>query len=315
MTQTTVLQVGPAHPLLARSLASAYDVVVLPPSDPDRSAVLAEHGPRVRVVVTSYGTPVDAALMAALPRLGAVAGFGVGFDNVDVEEAGRRGVLVSNTPGVLTDSVAEVAVGLAIDVLRRLPAADRYVRAGRWVADGAFPLTRQLSGRRVGILGLGRIGRAVADRLAAFGCPVAYSSRRPVEGSGYEYVASPVALAERSDILVVAVPGTASTAGLVDRGVLEALGPDGVLVNVARGSVVDEQALVDLLLDGRLGGAGLDVFDDEPHVPEALLALDSVVLLPHLASGTEEARSAMARLVLDNVASFLAHGRMVTPVG
>jgi lactate dehydrogenase-like 2-hydroxyacid dehydrogenase len=188
------------------------------------------------------------------------------------------------------------------------------VRAGRWELEGPFPLTRQLSGRRVGILGLGRIGQAIAERFTPFGCPVGYHSRRPVDGAPYDYFASPTALAEWAQVMVVVVPGTPQTAGLVDREVLEALGEDGVLVNVARGSVVDQQALVDLLLDGRLGGAGLDVFAAEPHVPEELLALDSVVLQPHVASGTVETRTAMARLVLDNVGRGLRGEPLVTPV-
>ncbi len=315
MDTPTVLLLGPALPSLEQGLRSAYDVVALPEAEPDRSRVLAEHGPRVRVTVTSVGVPLGAELMEALPELGAVANFGVGYDNIDVAEASRRGVVVSNTPDVLNDSVAELAVGLAIDVLRRVPAADRYVRAGRWEAGERFGLARQLSGRRVGILGLGRIGRGVADRFAAFGCPIGYHSRNQVDGIDHHYLASPVELAAWSQVLVVVVPGTPQTVRLVDREVLEALGSDGVLVNVARGSVVDEEALVDLLLDERLGGAGLDVYASEPHVPDALLALDSVVLLPHVGSATDEARWAMGQLVLDNVSSFLDSGRLVTPVG
>jgi lactate dehydrogenase-like 2-hydroxyacid dehydrogenase len=311
----TVLLLGQALPSLEQALRSAYDVVALPDAGPERSAVLAEQGSQVRVAVTSFGVPLDRELMDALPQLGAVANFGVGYDNIDVAEATRRGIVVSNTPDVLNASVAELAVGLAIDVLRRVPAADRYVRAGRWEAGDPFPLGRQLSGRRVGILGLGRIGADVADRFTAFGCPVGYHSRNRVAAVDHEYFSSPVELATWSEVLVVVVPGTRQTVRLVDRQVLEALGPDGVLVNVARGSVVDEEALVDLLLDERLGGAGLDVYAAEPHVPETLLALDSVALLPHVGSATEEARGAMGRLVFDNVASFLSSGRLVTPVG
>ncbi len=182
----TVLLLGQPLPSLEEGLRSAYDVVALPDTEPDRSRVLAEHGPRVRVAVTSVGVPLDGELMDALPRLGAVANFGVGYDNIDVAAASRRGVGVSNTPDVLNDSVAELTVGLAIDVLRRVPAGDRYVRAGRWEAGDPWPLGRQLSGRRVGVLGLGRIGRAVADRFVAFGCTVGYHSRNRGEGAPTE---------------------------------------------------------------------------------------------------------------------------------
>jgi lactate dehydrogenase-like 2-hydroxyacid dehydrogenase len=252
--------------------------------------------------------------MAALPNLGAVVNFGVGYDTTDVDAAAARGVLVSNTPDVLTDCVADTAVGLLIDVMRQFSASDRYVRAGRWPADGNYPLTRQVSNKRVGIIGLGRIGNAIALRLSAFGCVISYHNRRPVEGSPYEYVGSPVELARDVDVLVVAAAGGDGTRKLVSREVIDALGADGYLVNIARDSVVDEDALVDALVGGRLAGAGLDVFADEPHVPEALLTMDNVVLLPHVASGTIETRAAMEELTLRNLDSFLKAGTLVTPV-
>jgi lactate dehydrogenase-like 2-hydroxyacid dehydrogenase len=309
-----VLMVGPHLPSLEAALRAAYDVVQLPEADDQRAAVLAARGSEVRAATVAFGRPFRADLMAELPTLGAVAHFGVGYDNIDVVEASRLGVLVSNTPDVLSDSVAEVAVGLALDVLHRFPAADRYVRAGRWGSDGPFPLGRQLAGKAVGILGLGRIGQEIAARFEAFKCPVRYHSRRPVEGAAYEYAETPLALAALSDILVAVVPGGTSTDGIVSREVLEALGPEGVFVNVARGSVADQDALVELLLDGGLGGAGLDVYAREPEVPEALMALDRVVLLPHVGSATVETREAMGRLVFDNVRTFLDQGSMVTPV-
>jgi len=312
--RTVVLLAGHPAPWLDDGLRRAYDVVALPPDEPSRTAVLAREGDRVDVLAVTGATGVDDALLAALPRLGLVANLGVGYDNVDVAAAHRRGVIVSNTPDVLTDAVAELTVGLALATVRRLAAADRYVRDGRWAADGAFPLTGQLGGSRVGVLGLGRIGRAVAERLSGFGCVVAYHSRREVAGVPYRYAGSPRALAASVDVLVVTVPAGAETHRIVDRAVLEALGPDGVLVNVARGSVVDEAALVELLVEGRLGGAGLDVYVDEPHVPEALLGLDSVVLLPHVGSATVPTRRAMADLVLANVAAFVRTGSAVTPV-
>jgi lactate dehydrogenase-like 2-hydroxyacid dehydrogenase len=266
------------------------------------------------VVVTSGGTGVDAGLMAALPNLGAVVNFGVGYDTTDVDAAAARGVVVSNTPDVLTDCVADTAVGLVIDVMRRFSAADRYVRAGRWPVDGPYPLTRQVSNKRVGIIGLGRIGGAIAKRLSSFGCSVWYHNRHQVDGSPYTYVGSPVELAKAVDVLVVAATGGAGTRGLVSRDVIEALGPDGYLVNIARGSVVDEQALVDALAGGRLAGAGLDVFEDEPNVPQALLTMDNVVVLPHVGSATVETRAAMEELTLRNLDSFLKTGQLVTPV-
>jgi lactate dehydrogenase-like 2-hydroxyacid dehydrogenase len=252
--------------------------------------------------------------MAALPRLGAVVNFGVGYDTTDVDAAAARGIGVSNTPDVLTDCVADTAVGLMIDVMRQFSAADRYVRAGRWPVAGNYPLTRQVSNTRVGIIGLGRIGTAIAKRLSAFGCSIAYHNRHEVQGSPYRYVDSPVGLARDVDVLVVAAAGGSGTQHLINREVLDALGADGFLVNIARGSVVDEAALVDALTAGRLAGAGLDVFADEPNVPTELLAQNNVVLLPHVASGTVETRLAMERLTLRNLDEFLSNGHLVTPV-
>ncbi|MHC5262153.1 2-hydroxyacid dehydrogenase [Streptomyces sp. UC4497] len=309
-----VLAVGSLKPSLARTLNTTYDALVLPKEGPERDGFLAEYGGEVGVVVTSGRAGVGTELMAALPRLGAVVNFGVGYDTTDVALALERGIVVSNTPDVLTDCVADTALGLTLDVLRGLSAADRYVRAGRWPSEGPVPLARRVSGARIGVLGLGRIGRAIATRFAAMGCPISYHSRREVPGVDYTYAASPAELAASVDVLVVATSGGAATSGLVSREVLEALGPEGYLVNIARGSVVDEEALVDLLTTGGLAGAGLDVFAAEPDVPEPLLALDSVVLTPHLASGTVETRDEMERLTLDNLTAYLSHGKLVTPV-
>ncbi|OBB22892.1 hydroxyacid dehydrogenase [Mycolicibacterium peregrinum] len=308
-----VLQVGPLKPSLAETLRTSYDAQVLP-DGPERATFLAQHGATIAAAVTSGRTGVDAELMAALPNLGAVVNFGVGYDTTDIEAAAARNVAVSNTPDVLSDCVADTAVGLLIDTMRQFSAADRYLRAGRWVADGNYPLTHKVSGARVGIIGLGRIGQAIATRLVAFGCPISYHNRREVVGSPYEYVTSAVDLARQVDVLIVAAAGGSGTRHLVDRDVLEALGPDGYLVNIARGSVVDEEALVEALAEGRLAGAGLDVFTDEPNVPEALLSLDTVVLLPHVGSGTMETRAAMEALTLANLDKFLESGELVTPV-
>ncbi|KMO72734.1 hydroxyacid dehydrogenase [Mycolicibacterium chubuense] len=313
-TPGSVLQVGPLKPSLAKTLAEDYAARTLPESPSERATFLAEHGADVTAAVTSGRTGVDAALMAALPNLGAIVNFGVGYDTVDVDAAAARGIGVSNTPDVLTDCVADTAVGLMIDTLRQFSASDRYVRAGRWPVDGSYPLTRQVSNTRVGIIGLGRIGQAIAHRLTAFGCTISYHNRHQVPDSPYTYAASPVELAGGVDVLVIAAAGGDGTRGLVSAEVLDALGPQGYLVNIARGSVVDQDALVSRLLTGRLAGAGLDVFADEPKVPEELFALPNVVLLPHVGSGTVQTRAAMEALTLRNLDSFLSTGRLVTPV-
>jgi lactate dehydrogenase-like 2-hydroxyacid dehydrogenase len=309
-----VLQVGPLKPSLEETLRASYAALVLPDDDAVRTAFLAEHAEEITVAVTSGRTGVDAGLMTALPHLGAVVNFGVGYDTTDVEAAASRGVAVSNTPDVLTDCVADTAVGLMIDVLRQFSAADRYVRQGRWLVDGNYPLTRQVSNTRVGIIGMGRIGSAIAHRLSSFGCSISYHNRRVVADSPFAYVTSPVELARQVDVLIMAAAGGAETRHLIDREVIEALGANGYVINIARGSVIDEPALVDALTAGRLAGAGLDVFADEPQVPDELLTMDNVVLLPHVGSGTEQTRAAMEDLTLRNLDQFLTTGELVTPV-
>ena len=304
---TSVVMVGNLREELVRVLAERYGAVELSQLEPGAAG-------GVRVAVTSGVWGVRAEHLDALPGLEAVVNFGVGYDTTDVEEATRRDVVVANTPDVLTDCVADTAVGLVIDVMRGLSAADRFVRRGEWAAGRTRPLARRVTGARVGILGMGRIGRAVAHRLEAFAMDLSYHSRTPKTDLAHRFSPSTVDLATGCDVLVVTVAGGPGSAALVDAAVLEALGARGFLVNVARGSVVDESALVDALEAGRLAGAGLDVFADEPHVPEALLRRDDVVLLPHLASGTVETRAAMADLVLANVESYLTKGRLVTPV-
>lgn len=306
-----VLRVPPISRQLHDAVGASYDALDLP--EEDRSAFLAERGEDVVAIVCSNAGGVDAGLIGALPRLGMIANHGVGYDNVDVAAALARGVAVSHTPGVLDAAVAETALGLLLATRRRLVEADRFVRAGRW-PEGEFPLTRQLSGSRVGVLGLGRIGRTVAHLLETLGCEVGYHSRHEVADSHHRYHSSPTDLAAAVDNLVVIVPGGPATAGLVDRAVLDALGPDGVLVNVARGSVVDQDALGAALAEGRLGAAGLDVYDDEPHVPASLRSLDNVVLLPHVGSATEQTRAAMRALTLANLDAWLAGDPLPTPV-
>lgn len=293
-----VLQLKALSPRLEAGLEAAY-TVHRPYHAADPDALIAETAGKVRAIVTGGDLGVPAALWDRLPGLEIVAVHGVGLDKVDLELAAARGVTVTTTPGVLTEDVAELAIGLWLSLSRRMVSADRYVREGRWAKAERLPLARRASGRRVGILGLGQIGRAIAAMAAPFASEIAYHSRRPVEGVPYAFHASPLDLARAVDVLFLAAPGDAGP--LVDAAVLEALGPDGLLINVARGSVVDEAALVAALIDGTIAGAGLDVFADEPDAPQALLTMDNVVLQPHRGSATEEARSAMAALVLRNL--------------
>ncbi|KAG0535803.1 hypothetical protein BDA96_03G009800 [Sorghum bicolor] len=281
-----------------------------------REEFLRAHAGAVRAVVGNANYGADAALIDALPALEIVASFSVGIDRVDLAKCRERGIRVTNTPDVLTDDVADLAVGLAIAVLRRIPQADRYVRAGLWKSRGDYTLTTRFSGKRVGIIGLGRIGQAVARRVEAFDCPVSYYQRTEQASvyPNYTYYPSVVELASNSDVLVVACPLNASTRHIVSREVMEALGPKGVLINIGRGPHVDEPEMVAALADGRLGGAGLDVFEDEPNVPEALLAMDNVVLVPHVGSGTYETRKAMADLVLGNLEAHVLSKPLLTPV-
>jgi lactate dehydrogenase-like 2-hydroxyacid dehydrogenase len=236
-----------------------------------------------------------------------ISSFGVGLDAVDLDAARERGIAVGYTPDVLNDCVADTAMLLLLDAARGGSASDRFLRRGEWV-KGTFPLTTRVSGKRLGIVGLGRIGRAIARRAAGFDLEIRYHNRRPVSGVPYSYVSSLVELARWCDFLVVASAGGAQSRGLISAQVLDALGPEGFLVNISRGSVVDEPALVQALVEKRIAGAGLDVFEDEPNVPPALMALDNAVLLPHVASATRETRQAMADLVLDNLVTFFATG-------
>lgn len=314
MKNVSVLQVGPLMPAVQEPISRDYGAVRLPDSPGERKGFLQDHGESFEVAVTSGKVGVGPDLMRALPNLRAVINFGVGYDTTDVAQAFERGITVSNTPDVLNDCVADTAMALYLDVLRGVSTADRFVRRGDWLSKGNFPLATKASGKRVGILGLGRIGRVIARRLEGFDCEISYHSRNPVEGVGYRYADSPRELAAGCDVLIVAAAGGPDSAKLVDAGVIDAIGPDGYLINIARGSVVDEDALVAALLAGRLAGAGLDVFAEEPQVPEDLLALENVVLLPHLGSGTHETRAAMAELTLANLHSFVTAGTVLTGV-
>ena len=307
-----ILLVESMMPDIEAALDAGYTVHRLAGA-PDRDRLVAEVGPRVRAVVTGGGTGVSNAIMDACPNLGIVAINGVGTDAVDLKHAAGRGVRVTNTPDVLTDDVADLAMGLMIAGSRRMMVGDRFVRAGRW-PNGGLPLARKVTGKRLGILGLGRIGLAIAQRAAGFDMDIAYTNRKPRSDVSYRFVASPVDLARESDILIVAASAGPDARNMVNRAVIEALGPDGLLVNVARGAVVDEPELVAALTDGRLGGAALDVFANEPHAPEALFGLDNVVLQPHQASATIETRMAMGNLVLANLSAFFAGQPLPTAV-
>jgi hypothetical protein len=280
---------------------------------PDRAKLLAEVGPHIRGIQGSGSAAVEGALIDALPKLEIISCFGVGYDGVDMAAARRRKIVVTNTPDVLNDCVADLAIGLLLAAARGIAHGDRYVRAGKWLG-GAMPLMTKVSGKRLGIVGMGRIGRTIAKRLAGFDMTIGYHVRRPQSDLPFRYYERLVDLAQDSDFLVLIVPGGKETFHMVDEAVLRALGPKGILVNVARGSVVDEQALVKCLQEGALGGAGLDVFEDEPRMPEALWRMDNVALTPHVASATHETRAAMGKLCIDNLVEHFAGRPVLTPV-
>nr|XP_020153624.1 hydroxyphenylpyruvate reductase isoform X1 [Aegilops tauschii subsp. strangulata] len=315
MESLGVLLLHPMNAYLEQELDSRFRLFRFWDSPPDgRAEFLRANSSAIRAVVGNAGYNADAALIDALPSLEIVASFSVGIDRVDLPKCRERGIRVTNTPDVLTDDVADLAVGLAIAALRKIPQADRYVRAGLWKAKGDYTLTTRFSGKRVGIIGLGRIGLAIATRVEAFDCPVNYYQRTKKDCPSYTYYPSVVELAANSDILVVACPLNEQTRHIVNREVIEALVPKGLLINIGRGPHVDEPELVSALVEGRLGGAGLDVFEDEPNVPEALFALDNVVLVPHVGSGTHETRQAMADLVLGNLEAHVLKKPLLTPV-
>ncbi len=305
-----LLSNGRLPPGLLARLAAAYALTTLG-EQADPAAHLAEHGAAYEGLVTSAAVGADAALLARLPRLKVISSFGVGLDKIDLAAARARGIAVGYTPDVLNDCVADTAWGLLIDVARGFSAADRYVRRGLW-PQGPFPLGRQVSGARLGIVGMGRIGRSIAQRSTGFEMQVRYHTRTPVAKLPWAHEPSLIELARWADFLVLITAGGAGTRHLVDAAVLDALGPAGYLINVSRGSVVDEAALVAALCERRIAGAGLDVFEHEPHVPAALMALDNVVLLPHVASATQQTRQAMSDLVYDNLQAFFAEGRLVS---
>jgi lactate dehydrogenase-like 2-hydroxyacid dehydrogenase len=283
--------------------------------EPNPDLWLAEWGPRIRAIAMTGGhAPVDEAYMRQFPKLEIISSFGVGYDNIDAKAAARRGIHVTNTPGVLDDEVADTTLGLVIMTVRQLPQAERYLRAGQWSAKGAYPLSPSLRGRTVGILGLGRIGKAIATRLSAFGLDVVYHGRHAQADVPYRYYSSLVDMAKAVDILIVVAPGGPGTRHIINAEVLEALGPDGVLINVARGTLVDEKALIEALRNKTILAAGLDVFEKEPSVPQELIALANVVLLPHVGSASIRTRRAMAECVVSNLFAWADGKPPLTPV-
>jgi lactate dehydrogenase-like 2-hydroxyacid dehydrogenase len=313
MAKTDVLMTAPMMKLITEQLDARFTLHRLWEA-PDRDAFLRDIGPRIRGVASSPGHGrLDAALLDHLPGLEIISSFGVGYDHVDAAEAARRRVLVTNTPDVLNEEVADLAVGLLLATIRQIPQADRYLRQGRWL-EKPFPLTTTLRERKVGVLGLGRIGKAIAGRLEAFGVEVLYHSRNPQAGVAYSYHPTLVGLAEACDVLIVITPGGEATRHIVDAQVLKALGPTGILINVARGSVIDERALIEALRDGTILSAGLDVYEDEPRVPQELIEMEHLVLLPHVGSASVYTRNAMGQLVVDNLVSWFDGRGPLTPV-
>jgi lactate dehydrogenase-like 2-hydroxyacid dehydrogenase len=306
------LQIGGVTQPMREALEARFDVDILFEQE-DRGAWLTANGDGVEAILTNGhdGVPEDVA--AATPNLKVVSSYGVGYDAIDADAFAARGIQIAHTPQVLNDEVADTFVALWLAVSRGIVAADRHARSGAWEREGSFPLTRSVQGRRVGILGLGRIGEEIANRIKCFRGEVHYHSRSRKDVD-YTYHESPEALARAVEVLVCITPGGDGTKHLVDADVLRALGPDGILINVARGSVVDEAALIEALEAGTISGAGLDVFEAEPHIPDALKAMDQVVLLPHVGSATHETRAAMGDLAVRNLTRWLEAGRVETPV-
>ena len=307
-----LLLTGKMVPVIEESVDKLFTVHRLATAK-DRDAFLAEVSPKIRAIATGGQFSVTAAMMQKMPKLEIVSNFGVGYDSVDAKWAGEHGIIVTNSPDVLNDEVADTTIALLLNTLRELPQAERYLRAGKW-PEKPYPLTNTLRDRTIGIVGMGRIGKAIAKRLAGFDRPIVYHSRKPAEGVSYKHYPDLIAMAKDVDVLVVIVPGGPATKNMINAEVLKALGPNGVLINVARGSVVDEPALIEALKNKTILSAGLDVFAQEPKVPQALIGMENIVLLPHVASASHWTRRAMGQLVVDNLAAWAAGKKPPTPV-
>lgn len=309
--KAVVLLAGKVHPRVRERVEAQFDAVSIDKAD---AGMMSEEA-RNRIRGIASATVISADFIDSLPNLEVIANFGVGYDAVDAAHAATRNVMVTNTPDVLSDEVADTTVGLLLNTLRELPKAEAYLRAGRWAAEGAYPMTSlSLRGRTIGIFGLGRIGLAIAKRLEAFGLPIHYHTRTQRSDVTYTWHAKLIDMASVVDTMIVIVPGGAATENAVNAVVLKALGPQGVLISVGRGTTIDEPALIAALADRTIAAAGLDVFANEPHVPQALMDLPNACLLPHVASASVATRNAMADLVVDNLAEWLAGRPAVTPV-
>jgi lactate dehydrogenase-like 2-hydroxyacid dehydrogenase len=309
-----VLMMAQMAPMIVDGIAKTFTLHKLWEA-PDRERLIGELAPRLRAIAA--GGPVhdsvDPAFMAKFPKLEIISSFGVGYDHVDAKWAGEHGIVVTNTPDVLNEEVADTALGLLLCTVRELPQAERHLRAGKWT-NGDYRLTASLRGRRAGIVGLGRIGKAIARRLEAFGLPAVYHGRKAQPGVAYRYYPDLVEMARDVDVMIVITPGGAATRHLINAKVLEALGPNGILINVSRGSVVDQHALIAALNQRKILSAGLDVYANEPHVPPELMAMDNVVLLPHVGSASVHTRNAMNQLVVDNLLAWAIGKKPLTPV-
>ncbi len=312
MTKPELLIASPMMPMIEEQLDRHFTVERLYKA-PNKDKLLADFGPKVRALAATPASKVDAALMGKLPKLEIVSAFGVGYDSIDAKWAGGQGIVVTNTPDVLNEEVADTALGLLLATVRQFPQADRYVRAGKW-KEKPFPLTVTLQDRTVGVVGMGRIGKAIAKRLEAFNTPVVYHSRNKAEGVSYKHYPDLKQMAKDVDVLIVITPGGAATKQLINKEVLEALGPNGIVINVARGSVIDERALIEALRERKILSAGLDVFEDEPNVPKELIEMDHVVLLPHVGSASVHCRNLMGQLVVDNLVAWASGKPPLTPV-
>lgn len=308
---TEILVVGNFFPSVLEDLSKAFHVHHVKNAD-ELAAMDADALANVEGMASFGWAPAE--VIDRMPKLQLISSFGVGYDGVAADHAASKGVIATHTPNVLNDDVANTTIMLILATMRRMVEQDKYLREGRWVTDGNAPLTRSIAGKTVGIVGLGRIGEAIAHKLSVFNCETVYHSRNKKPDVDYKYYGNLIEMAKGCDVLVAITPGGPATNKLINKEVMDALGPDGTLINVARGSVVDETEMVKALQDGRLGAAGLDVFEDEPNVPAELMAMDNVVLTPHVASATWETRQAMSDLVVENLITYFEDGRAVTPV-
>lgn len=312
MATTDILVVDSLMPRTIAALEAQFTVHQLPRTNPQ--AFVAEVGARIRGVARGGHSVLDRHFIERLPQLEIIANFGVGYDGIDLQTAAERGVIVTNTPDALTEETADTALGLLLMTVRELSAAERHLRAGKWTSEGPYPLTASLRDRTVGMIGMGRIGVAIARRLDAMHVPVVYHTRTARHDVPYRHYPDLTAMAIDVDTIIIIVPGNASTRHIVNAAVLKALGPEGILINVGRGMVVDEAALIEALGSRTIRAAGLDVYADEPRVPAELVALPNAVLLPHVGSGSVFTRNAMGQLMVDNLASWFEQGRPLTPV-